>query len=124
MAPAVLVYDADCGFCTASAAWIERHWPEGSTATAVAYQRLDPAVAEAAGVDPGEFRDAAYWLDGEQQRRGASAVAAALEEARGALGALGRALSLPVLREAAEPVYRVVARNRHRLPGSTTACRR
>jgi len=123
MAPAVLVYDADCGFCSRSAAWIERRWPEDSTATAIAFQRLDPGVAEAAGVDPREFHDAAFWLDGAQPRRGAGAVAAALSEAHGALGAVGRVLALPLVREVAEPIYRIVARNRHRLPGSTPACR-
>jgi len=123
MPRAVLVYDGDCGFCTAAARWIEARWPEGADVAATSSQRLDPALAAAAGVAPEAFGDAAYWLEGTRARRGADAVAAALVASGGALGVLGRLLELAPVAMLAEPAYRVVARNRHRLPGATPACR-
>ena len=54
---------------------------------------------------------------------GAAAVAAVLVVAGGVWGLLGRVLGLPVVRTVAEAAYRLVARNRYRLPGGTPACR-
>jgi predicted DCC family thiol-disulfide oxidoreductase YuxK len=54
---------------------------------------------------------------------GAAAVARLLIAAGRLWAVLGRFLLLPVIRFVAERVYRVVAANRHRLPGGTPACR-
>ena len=45
-----------------------------------------------------------------------------LVDAGGAWRPLGRLLGLAPVRAAAWPVYRWIARNRHRLPGGTAAC--
>ena len=76
------------------------------------------------GVTEAEVTTAAYWIDDTGGRhRGADGVARALEAAGGSWGMLGRVVGRPPLVWAARGVYAVVARNRHRLPGSTPACR-
>ena len=112
-----LLYDADCGFCTATAGWLRRR---GMTA------QLRPLASA----------DASWELD---QRRamtelpfrhpsgrftwGAEAIADALATCPAPLRLLGRLLATRVGLLVARPCYRLVARNRHRLPGGTGACR-
>lgn len=120
----VLVYDGDCGFCTASAAWIARRWPAGNGPEAVPWQRLPPAVAARAGLTRGDLERAAWWIEGAARpEEGPRAVAAALVAARRPWPMVGHALSAPPLSWLAPSGYRIVARYRHRLPGGTPACR-
>jgi len=49
--------------------------------------------------------------------RGAAAVAAVLRECRRGWPLIGLAMRLPGINLIAEGVYRLIARNRHRLPG-------
>jgi predicted DCC family thiol-disulfide oxidoreductase YuxK len=120
---ALLVYDADCGFCTRAVQW--------------AVRVVEPAVRPV----PSYALDlAAHGLTQERvdremvllppygaSRGGAMAAAGVLRRARGrhavAWRALGRVLAVPPVRWAAALVYRTVAHNRHRLPGATDACR-
>ena len=113
-----LVYDADCGFCTVCADWLADH----GTATLEPWQALD---LEALGLTVDDVTTAAYWLDadGRVAARGAGAVSAALRTCRGGYPLLGRLMRLPVARTVADAAYGVVARNRHRLPGGTAACK-
>ena len=89
-----LLYDGDCGFCTASVAWMRR--------------RFDPAAESV----PAQDLDAVQWVDGELRLSGADAIAAWLRSAR-RLRPLVRLmpLGLPLGRL----LYPVVARNRSRL---------
>ena len=115
----ILVYDGDCGFCTASASWIGRRLPNDVAVTP--WQALDLA---AHGLTEADVTTAAYWIDDAGRRhRGAAGVAAALRSAGGGWALVGRALQLPLLSGLAAAVYRVIARYRHRLPGGTAACR-
>ena len=110
MTVGTIVYDADCGFCTTSAAWLERH---GECAV-VPWQRI--------GLE--EVTSAAYWLDaGGVKRRGARAIAAALRTCGPAYRLLGRLIDLRPVRPVAAAVYGLVARCRYKLPGGTNACR-
>jgi predicted DCC family thiol-disulfide oxidoreductase YuxK len=54
---------------------------------------------------------------------GAAAIGRFLVAAGGAWRPLGRLILLPGIRAVAGVVYRLVAANRHRLPGGTPACR-
>ena len=111
-----LVYDADCGFCTAAALWLAR----GGT-HAVPWQGL-PDVA-AAGLDRSAVQRAAWWLvDGQARVGGAAAIAAALRARGPTTAALGCSLQLPGVRALAAAGYDVVAAHRHRLPGGSAAC--
>lgn len=108
-----LVYDADCGFCTRSARWLD---PD-----AVAWHTLDLAAVGATQ----ELADTnAGWLvDGRIQALGADAITAALRAKNGAAGLAGLLMTLPGIRAVAHLVYPRIAANRHRMPGGTAACR-
>lgn len=53
---------------------------------------------------------------------GADGVAALLEDCGGWRRLVGRAIRLPGINRVSHRVYRLVADNRHRLPGGTPAC--
>ncbi|MEU3861522.1 DUF393 domain-containing protein [Streptomyces sp. NPDC028722] len=114
----VLVYDGDCGFCTASLAFAQK-WIK-PRCEVVAQQR---APLDELGVTPGRAAYEALWVapDGTVYG-GAQAVARLLSNAGGAWRVLGALLRLPPVRWIAHGVYRLVAHNRHRLPGGTAAC--
>ncbi len=108
-----LVYDADCGFCTRSAQWLDE--------APVAWHTLD---LEAVQVTQAEADANAGWLvDGRITLLGAPAIAAALRARRGSARLLGWALSVPGIRGLANLIYPRIAANRHRMPGGTAACR-
>ena len=113
-----LVYDGDCGFCTACALWLQR----GGVAV-VPWQRLDLA---AVGLTEEQVRSRVYWLqDARPADSAAGAVGLALVDRGGpwrpVWRLIGRLVRSRPVRPLAEVVYRLVARNRHRLPGSTCA---
>jgi predicted DCC family thiol-disulfide oxidoreductase YuxK len=118
-----LVYDGDCGFCTTSANWIVRHWPEGAASVAVPWQRLAPEVMEAAQLSQADVQRAAWWIDRDRCEEGSRAVAAALITAGGFLAIVGQILLLPPVSWVAPLGYRIVAKYRYRLPGGTPACK-
>jgi predicted DCC family thiol-disulfide oxidoreductase YuxK len=115
----MLIYDGDCGFCTASAEWLRARLPAHHQV--VAYQAVDLAGF---GLTEADTEAAAYWVDGlGRLHRGAAAIAAALRACGGAWGAVGRVLGVPPLSWLAAGVYALVAHNRHRLPGGSGSCR-
>jgi predicted DCC family thiol-disulfide oxidoreductase YuxK len=118
----LLVYDGDCGFCTASAAWISQRWPDGSTAAAVPSQALDDGELERLGLTGRDVARSAWWVDGDGRLGGHRAVAAALAASDGPWRTAGRLLAVPPLSWIGAAVYRAVARHRHRLPGATPSC--
>ena len=100
-----IVYDGDCAFCTSSAEWLARrlHRPKGPNPRLVPWQFTDLA---ALGTTAERTQREALWL----KFRG------------GACGIAGRGMNMPVIRVLASAVYRVIAENRHRLPGGSPAC--
>jgi predicted DCC family thiol-disulfide oxidoreductase YuxK len=113
-----VLYDADCGFCTTCAHWLERH----GTCSVTPWQSVD---LEALHLTVEDVTTAAWWLDssGQATASGAQAVAAALRTCGPGYRLLGFLMTLPVIRLLAAVVYRWVAANRYRLPGATDACR-
>ncbi len=114
----LLIFDGDCGFCTTSARagqrWLGLDHVE-------AWQFLD---LDALPVTEQECEAAVQWVGADGTVASAhEAVIAALRQAGGFWVVPGRVLALPGLRQLAGVVYRAVARNRHRLPGGTPACR-
>ena len=114
-----LVFDGDCAFCTSAVGVARRVLP--ADVTVVAWQFADlPAL----GVPAGRAQQEVLWVDADGTvSGGAAAVACLLRAAGPPWSVLGVLLSLAPLRWAAPPVYRLVAANRHRLPGGTPACR-
>jgi predicted DCC family thiol-disulfide oxidoreductase YuxK len=113
-----LLFDGDCGFCTTTARLAARIAPAASV---LPWQRAD---LTALGVREQDARDAVQWVgDDGTVYSGAVAAARLLAAAGGLWKVIGWLLLLPVVRTVAALVYRLVAANRHRLPGGTPACR-
>ncbi|GCD45062.1 thiol-disulfide oxidoreductase DCC family protein [Streptomyces paromomycinus] len=114
----VLVYDGDCGFCTTCVRFVERRIRPRCTVSA--WQFTDP---EALGVTQERAEHEVLWITpAGTVHGGAQAVAKLLMSARGPWSVPGALLTLPPFRQAAHAVYRLVADNRHRMPGGTAAC--
>ena len=119
----VLIYDGDCQFCQLSLEFGIRNlriFPQY-----VAFQKINPGDF---GLTPQQVR-AQIWLAGKVPSQ-ASALGGHL--AAGAilklqpsllLKVLGWLISTPPTSWAAELGYKLVAANRHRLPGGTRACK-
>ncbi|HVD87165.1 MAG TPA: DUF393 domain-containing protein [Solirubrobacterales bacterium] len=117
--PPTLLYDGDCAFCTSCARLVERR--VRPAAVVVPWQFADlPAL----GVSEAQAIDAVQWVeDGGAVRSGHEAIAAMLKTARPVFRPIGRFLLLPGVTFVAAKAYRLVAANRHRLPGGTPACK-
>ena len=114
-----LVFDGDCAFCTSAVGLARRVLPDH--VTVVAWQFADLA---ALGTTAERAQQEVLWVDADGTvSGGAAAVARLLRTAGPPLSVVGWLISVPPLRWAAPPVYRLVAANRHRLPGGTPACR-
>ena len=113
----MLIFDGGCGFCTSSANRV-REW--------LRLPRVEPwqhADLLRLGLTSHECNEALQWvgLNGEIHS-GHAAVAAAMRFRGGLWGVLGRVIPLPGISFLGSAAYRVIARNRHRLPGGTPAC--
>ncbi|WP_411121910.1 thiol-disulfide oxidoreductase DCC family protein [Streptomyces sp. x-19] len=114
----VLVYDGDCGFCTTSVNFAERHLRPGCRITAWQFADL-PEL----GVTQQRAEHEVLWITpAGAVHGGAQAVAKLLLSAGGPWAVAGAVLTLPPVRWLAHAVYRVIADNRHRMPGGTPAC--
>lgn len=115
----MLIYDADCGFCSRSVGWARRL---GATCEFRPSYSVD---LESLGLTSAEIDAAAWFVDAQGRlHRGHEAIARALETSRWrAVRILGRVTGSRMLRPLASRVYAWVAANRDRLPGGTGACR-
>lgn len=115
----MLVFDGDCGFCTSTARWAQRHLPEGTPVEP--WQRLD---LDEMGLRLSDVSTAAYWRDESgAMHRGHRAAGQVLFAFGGAWRVLGWLCLVPPTSWFAAILYRVIARYRHRMPGGTPACR-
>lgn len=114
----VLLYDGDCAFCTTSVDLLRRH--VRPPVEFLPWQHVDLATY---GVTEAQVTTAIEWIGPDGGRfTAAQAFAAVLRAAGGWWWPLGAALRLPVVRQVAALAYRLIAANRHRLPGGTPAC--
>lgn len=111
--PPIFLFDGGCGFCKKWAAWLQRRLPP--EVTFVAYQQVEDL--DAYGLTEGDVEAASYWIDREgTPHGGARSFARALRHGAGLSPALGALLDAPLVGAAADRLYPIVARNRHRLP--------
>jgi predicted DCC family thiol-disulfide oxidoreductase YuxK len=106
------IFDGDCGFCRKWAAWLERR--VGTTVRFLPFQTLDDLARFGLTVE--DVQSASYLIESSDAYRGGRGIARALSQSRGAWRLVGRFLDLPVVRLATAIAYRLIARNRHRLP--------
>lgn len=114
----LVLYDADCGFCTTSSRAMTSRWFRAD-AEARSFQSMD---LDALGLSVDKCAEKLHVLDGTRAFTGAAAVARVLLRSRLPWPAIGRVMALPGIRVLAEWLYGLVARNRHRLPGGSAAC--
>jgi predicted DCC family thiol-disulfide oxidoreductase YuxK len=114
----VLVYDGDCGFCTTSVRFAERHLP--MKAEAVAWQFADLG---ALGITVEQVSYEVVWVDRfGRTYGGAQAAARLLMDSGGSWRVLGALATIRPFSWIAHGLYRLIANNRYRLPGGTPAC--
>jgi predicted DCC family thiol-disulfide oxidoreductase YuxK len=112
------VFDGDCAFCTTCANFVERWVP--TPADVVAWQHVD---LSALGVSRAAAIEAVQWVvPGRPTLAGPEAIGGLLRSSNLFWKPFGWLLAIPPVRMVAWPLYRWVARNRHRLPGGTPAC--
>jgi predicted DCC family thiol-disulfide oxidoreductase YuxK len=112
---ATLLYDADCGFCTRTARWLEAR-AIGADVIPIGTAHLDLVDARRAEREV-PFVDAAGRVS-----YGAAAIVAALRHCPPRFAWVGAVCSPRLIRPVLDAIYAVVARNRHRLPGGTAMC--
>jgi predicted DCC family thiol-disulfide oxidoreductase YuxK len=116
--PPVLIYDGNCGFCTKAAGGARRIARPNVTIAASSAINLSDL-----GLTADECNEALKFVDAcGTIYSGAAAVSSLLESSVGAWPCIGRTMGLPGIRRLADVSYRLVARNRHRLPGATASC--
>ncbi|MET7822287.1 thiol-disulfide oxidoreductase DCC family protein [Micromonospora zamorensis] len=118
METSTFVYDGDCAFCTQCAEFIARRIPTGARVVPWQFTDLDEL-----GLTVVECEEAVQWVGADGARAaGPDAIAKLLADSGPVWRIAGAGLRFPPVRAGAWPVYRWVARNRHRLPGGTAAC--
>lgn len=115
----MLIFDGDCRFCTSSARWIGHRLP--ANAHVEPWQWLDLV---ALGLTERNVTTAAYWVDERGRKyRGHRSIGRALMASGGLWKPIGALILVPPFSWLAALVYVVIAKNRHRLPGGTPACK-
>ncbi|HET7476004.1 MAG TPA: DCC1-like thiol-disulfide oxidoreductase family protein [Dermatophilaceae bacterium] len=117
----VLVFDGDCGFCTASARWIVRYVNRPPRYAVAPWQHLD---LDSLGLTAPQCDAAVQWVGRDGARAsGHAAIAAALRHGHPVWRVPGLVITAPAVSWLAERVYTWVAGHRYLLPGGTPACR-
>jgi len=114
-----LIYDGDCGFCTRCVVWGLGYL--AAFPSPVAFQSITP---DHFGLTSNDVRKAVWLISGEKVLSGARAVAWILQmQTKVTWRLIGGFIDWLPIRPLAALGYRLVAINRHRLPGATTNCK-
>ena len=107
-----LIFDGDCGFCSATARWAKRRLSDE-------YRVISSQEADLAGLGltDEDVARSAWWIDVQGTRSEEHRCIAQALRSMGALWPiLGRMLTLRPVSPVARWTYRLVAGNRYRLP--------
>lgn len=106
-----VIFDGDCGICTASAEWIERH--DTSYRMRVVPYQLADLDAISPGLTPDDCRRSAYFVEPDGRRHAeARAAFEILRRLSGVWGMIGWLCANPLCAWFGRPFYRLVADNR------------
>lgn len=115
----IMFFDGACGMCTRSRDLLLRFDRTGNLQTG---PLQSPGVAERLGIAPADLLESVRWLDcSGAVYSGAEAANAAFSAAIGTRVPL-RLYRIPGVRYIEDAIYRWVAANRYRLPGTTPYC--
>lgn len=115
---ALMIYEGDCGFCNRCVRFAARRLP--TEAQFKPWQRVDLAGL---GIPRARARHEVLWVQPDGRVfGGAQAIAKLLLDCGGPWAVLGAVLRVPPFRWVAHAGYRVVAKNRWRLPGGDPTC--
>ncbi|MEX2441533.1 MAG: DCC1-like thiol-disulfide oxidoreductase family protein [Pontimonas sp.] len=118
LAGTVLVYDGDCAFCALWVGRLERALPAFPHAMTSAEVDTDDL-----GLDDADLRDYVWLITPTHHMAGAAAFSGLLRgQKQWSLRFLGHLLNTWPLSLLADIGYRLIARFRHRLPGSSPSC--
>jgi GNAT superfamily N-acetyltransferase/predicted DCC family thiol-disulfide oxidoreductase YuxK len=112
----VFLYDGDCGFCTTSARWLQRHATSTTRVEAWQYADLSPY-----GLTPNDCAEALMYVDDGRRMVGPDAVAAFLDTGTSRWRRAGHLIAAPASRRVTWPVYEWISHHRGHLPGGTPA---
>lgn len=117
-----LIFDGDCAFCTSSATWLAERLrrPGQDPVRLVPWQFTD--LAEVGATAERAVREVLWVTPAGRISGGAEAFADWLRYSGGVYAVVGAVIDAPVVRRLAGVVYRLIAVNRHRMPGGTPAC--
>lgn len=119
MTQTTLIFDGDCAFCTRCAVWGASNLSEFPTAKA--FQNISPASY---GLNDADVRKSVWIIDGRVVLSGARAVAWILKaQPKFFWRIVGRFIDWCPIRPISAAAYRLVAINRHRMPGGTANCK-
>ncbi|MFF7976742.1 DCC1-like thiol-disulfide oxidoreductase family protein [Streptomyces sp. NPDC007905] len=114
MSEPVVVFDGACGFCRAAVTRLSRSHRLRLAGRLLPYQGVDLALY---GLTEPDAQERMWLVHSGHVQGGAQAFAAWFTTGSHAARLIGRMLTWPGVRHAAEGVYRLIARNRHRIPG-------
>jgi len=116
--PAFL-FDGDCAFCSSCARFIDRRIPTDAAVVAWQFTAIDDL-----GVTVDEVDESVIWVASpHEHRNGPAAIAELLRSSTSRpWRAIGGILGTTPAQLLARPAYRLIARNRHRMPGGTPQC--
>lgn len=114
----VLLFDGDCGFCTTSARFVERWIKPDADLKPFQFEDLD---SYGTTWERAEYE--ILWIEPGGKTYGGVQAFAALLRAKGGLYLIpGTLMRVPPVRWIGHGLYRLIANNRHRMPGGTPAC--
>ena len=115
-----LLYDGDCGFCTKSALFAKSRLAKDLDI--ITWQSVDDLKKYDLSVN--DVTKRAYFIDDENKAIGGSkAIFSVGKLMKNPWRLIAKFLSLPIFSWITETVYKLVAKNRHHMPGSTQSCR-
>ena len=118
----ILIYDGSCGFCTRAAMWLSRHAADNQIELRTS-QEMKADQFCALGLTQDQAKVSVWWIDENRLVNGHGAISAALKSCRQGWRQLGQLIDTAPSRWIGPLIYRQIARNRHLLPGATSACR-